>query len=62
MPAEVPEARLPADPAVDEHVEAVDAKERRVALAAREDVDGRVAGKGRDARCVEMGRGAKSYW
>ena len=50
MPAEVPEARLPAEPAVDEHVEAVDAKERRVALAAGEDIDGRVAEKGRGVR------------
>lgn len=47
MPAEVPEASLPAEPAVDEHVEAVDAEERRVALAAGEDIDGRVAEKGK---------------
>ena len=45
MPAEVPEAGLPAEAAVDEHVEAVDAEERRVALAAGEDIDGRVAEK-----------------
>ena len=47
MPAEVPEASLPAEPAVDEHVEAVDAEERRVTLAAGEDIDGRVAEKGK---------------
>ena len=48
--AEVPEARLAAEPAVDEHVEAVDAKERGVALAAGEDVDGRVA----EGQCRKM--------
>jgi hypothetical protein len=43
VPGKVPEAGLPAEPSVDEHVESVDAKERRVPLSAREDVDGRVA-------------------
>ena len=48
VPAEVPEAGLPAEAAVDEHVEAVDSEERRVTLAAGEDIDGWVAEKTRE--------------
>lgn len=39
----VPEAGLAREPAIHQHVEAVDAEERRVALTAREHVECRVA-------------------
>lgn len=39
VPAEVPEARTTAEATVDQHVEAVDAKESRVPLASGEDVE-----------------------
>jgi len=43
VPGEVPEASLPTESPIDQHVEAVDSKQRRVSLAAREDIQRWVA-------------------
>ena len=62
MPAEVPEAGLPAEAAVDEHVEAVDAKERRVTLAAGEDIDGWVAEKASEETIKSCANSSLPVW
>ena len=40
MSSEIPEARLATEPTVDEDIESADSKKCRIALTAREDVEG----------------------